>query len=547
MKKALFAILVLLVAALFIAGCTPSNSNQPPKTTDTDTWTTIKAPDESAMYRTLVQAAMGTLKDISDQKVNKTNPIFSIDTKLKLEFNDFFLWFVFKMNYKLEDDTVLDENSELKFSAEILNEDETEVILGAYFMKGFLYLKLMDGEAGKLKFPIKNQVIGNLFPIEYQEIKVSDVALMLSGGIVINGNITGKSRMDGTIPEYQYSFDINLPATLQALVDSFELDTLEGFDTETLSSIIEKVLGVTLEEIENGELPESSVKVNFATSGEKLTNFKIDLSVDQEEGTQNTLFGGGDIDLSIDLEKLTINKEYTSIPFFTKKILVNDDQVNEYTTYPNYLEQSFGIRVPIIEKGESAAENREFTIKAEMKLDLEEVNGNDVLIEILDSDDQAVTGIYFDDGILYLYTTQEDGYQKRQELELDIVELYEKIRDGVSIENPVPNEKKEALEYVAFVIGALRLTDESISFIVDKSFYDVLFPGFENIIEYGNELLEIENLGEMLHDAFGLDIIEYIMGKSFEFTLDLSEDAESFVYIIDGDISFPEGMVSQPE
>ncbi len=544
MKKALFAILVLLVTALFIAGCTTPTEKDKPKTEEPDTWTVIAAPDESDMYQTLIQAAMGSLKDISDQKVNNTNPIFSIDTKLKLEFNDFSLWFVFKMNYKLEDETVTDDKSELKFSAEIMNEEETEVILGAYFMKGSLYLKLMDGEAGKLQFPIKNQVIGDLFPIEYKEIKIPDIALMLSGGIVINGDISGKSRLDGTIPEFQYSFDINLPATLQAIVDSFELETLEGFDAATLSSIIEKVLGVTLDEIEAGELPESSVKVNFATSGQKLTNFKLDLSVDQEEGTQNTLFGGGDIALSVDLVKLTINKEYTSIPFFTNKILVGEDQVNEYTTYPNYIEQSFGIRLPVTELGATAAENKDFTIKAEMKLDLEEVNGNDVLIEILNSEDEAVTGIYFDDGILYLYTTLDGDYQQREALELDIVQLFQKIQDGVTIDNPVPDVKREALEYVAFVIGALRLSDESISFIMDKNFFDVLFPGFVNIVEYGNELLGGDmDLGQMMRDAFGgVDLVTYITTSTYEFTLDLSDDAENFVYIIDGDIAFPTGM-----
>lgn len=544
MKKALFALLIILVMAMLIAGCTPTGPTGDNRKNggDDDTWKTI-AGDEGEMYKTLVQGAMGSLRDISDQKVNTTNPIFSIDSKLKLEFNEFNLWLEFKMNYKLNDDKVL------KFSAEILNDDESEVIVGAYFMDGYLYLKLLDGEAGKMKFPIKNQVIGDLFPIKYKTTDVAAMSVLLSSIIEVQGNITGKTRTNGTIHEFQYSFDINLPKTLQKIVDSFDLEQMEGIDTDMLSIIIQRVLGVTLEDIEAGNLPSSSVSVDFATSGQKLTNFKLNLDVDQST-SQNTLFGGGDIDVTIDLEKLTIDNKYTSIPFFTKKIETPDgDLVDEYTTYQNYLDQSFGVRFAITEKGDTAAENRNFFLKAEMKLDIEEVNGNDVLIEILDEDGKPITGLYFDDGMLYLYTTKEDdGYQKRQTLELDVVELFERIFEGdIIIDNPEPSEKREAIEYVAFVIGALRITDEKISFTIDDNFYDVLLPGFENIIQYANDILDNPDidLEEILFEAFDTDIIEYLMARAFEFTIDLAEEADSFVYIIDGDIGFPEDMIEE--
>jgi hypothetical protein len=530
--------------AMLIAGCTPTGprGDNGKNGGDDDTWKTI-AGDEGEMYKTLVQGAMGSLRDISDQKVNTTNPIFSIDSKLKLEFNEFNLWLEFKMNYKLNDDKVL------KFSAEILNDDESEVIVGAYFMDGYLYLKLLDGEAGKMKFPIKNQVIGDLFPIKYKTTDVAAMSVLLSSIIEVQGNITGKTRTNGTIHEFQYSFDINLPKTLQKIVDSFDLEQMEGIDTDMLSIIIQRVLGVTLEDIEAGNLPSSSVSVDFATSGQKLTNFKLNLDVDQST-SQNTLFGGGDIDVTIDLEKLTIDNKYTSIPFFTKKIETPDgDLVDEYTTYQNYLDQSFGVRFAITEKGDTAAENRNFFLKAEMKLDIEEVNGNDVLIEILDEDGKPITGLYFDDGMLYLYTTKEDdGYQKRQTLELDVVELFERIFEGdIIIDNPEPSEKREAIEYVAFVIGALRITDEKISFTIDDNFYDVLLPGFENIIQYANDILDNPDidLEEILFEAFDTDIIEYLMARAFEFTIDLAEEADSFVYIIDGDIGFPEDMIEE--
>lgn len=544
MKKALFALLIILVMAMLIAGCTPTGptGDNGKNGGDDDTWKTI-AGDEGEMYKTLVQGAMGSLRDISDQKVNTTNPIFSIDSKLKLEFNEFNLWLEFKMNYKLNDDKVL------KFSAEILNDDESEVIVGAYFMDGCLYLKLLDGEAGKMKFPIKNQVIGDLFPIKYKTTDVAAMSVLLSSIIEVQGNITGKTRTNGTIHEFQYSFDINLPKTLQKIVDSFDLEQMEGIDTDMLSIIIQRVLGVTLEDIEAGNLPSSSVSVDFATSGQKLTNFKLNLDVDQST-SQNTLFGGGDIDVTIDLEKLTIDNKYTSIPFFTKKIETPDgDLVDEYTTYQNYLDQSFGVRFAITEKGDTAAENRNFFLKAEMKLDIEEVNGNDVLIEILDEDGKPITGLYFDDGMLYLYTTKEDdGYQKRQTLELDVVELFERIFEGdIIIDNPEPSEKREAIEYVAFVIGALRITDEKISFTIDDNFYNVLLPGFENIIQYANDILDNPDidLEEILFEAFDTDIIEYLMARAFEFTIDLAEEADSFVYIIDGDIGFPEDMIEE--
>lgn len=537
MKKALFTLFILLVAAVFIAGCTPPDPGGEKEKTD-DTWTVNEQADDNEMYKTLVKGVLGSLKDISDEKVNTTNPIFSIDSKMKLEFNDHLLWFIFKLNYKLDDDTVL------KFSAEIRNEDESEIIIGAYFMNNFLYLKLMDGEAGKMKFPIKNQVVGDLFPIQSKDVDIADLAIMLSAVIEIDGDITCKSRMFGTIPEYQYICSIDLPTTLQNIVNSLDLEQLEGVDTETLSVIIQRVLGVSLEQIQNGQLPESSVDIDFATSGDKLSNFLLNLKVEQPIESPNTLFGGGDIDLSIDLDKLVIDKKYTTIEFFNTKIEVGENLVNEYTTYPNYLDQTFGVRLNLTEKGATAEEDRDYTLNAELKLDLEEINSNELLFEVLDDTQTAVTGLYFLDGILYLYTTKEDGYQKRVELELDIIALYEDIADGVEIEDSQPDEKKAALEYVAFIIGALRLGNDDLSFAINNDFYEVLFPGFEDIISYGDALLPEEiDLAALLLDAFGLDVVEYLMGNSYVFTIDLSDDAESFIYVVDGDIAFPEDMV----
>mgnify|MGYP000950785512 CR=1 FL=1 len=551
MKKALMLIFALLVAALLLTGCvTPPNpGNQNGNNNKYDDWVIINNADDSDVYGKLLAGVMGSLRDMSTEKVGKSNPIIFVDSKVKLELNDHLLWLAIKLNYNY------DNNEDMRFSAEILDSDEKSIILGAYYMQNYLYLKIMDGEAGELKVPIENEVISKLFPIEFQGFKTETIIAALSEIIVKNGPITGRSRLYGTISEYEYNFNINLPGTLQKIVNFINKDTMENLDTQLISEILQRIMGVSFEDIVDGSIPDSEVQVSFATSDNKITSFSFDLSIDQDEHSENTLFDGDIINLLFELEKLVIDKTPPTtpfIPFFAS---------NEYKNYEDYLDKSFGLQLDVTQKGKQGGQDIPYKVKAELKLDFNDAAENELLFEILNDSGDAVTGAYIYRDTFYYYETIEEQYTELLHFEIDVLDVFDKIKKGITEEDEEDNgdsqpqqdeeedddEVNKTLEIVAYILGALSLSEERLSFVIDSGFYELVLPGFENIMEYIDGVLEDVDLENMFQEA-GVDIVGSLMSNAFEISINIGEEAESFIYVVDGDIDFPEEILNaEPE
>lgn len=551
MKKALMLIFALLVAALLLTGCvTPPNpGNQNGNNNKYDDWVIINNADDSDVYGKLLAGVMGSLRDMSTEKVGKSNPIIFVDSKVKLELNDHLLWLAIKLNYNY------DNNEDMRFSAEIIDSDEKSIILGAYYMQNYLYLKIMDGEAGELKVPIENEVISKLFPIEFQGFKTETIIAAMSEIIVKNGPITGRSRLYGTISEYEYNFNINLPGTLQKIVNFINKDTMENLDTQLISEILQRIMGVSFEDIVDGSIPDSEVQVSFATSDNKITSFSFDLSIDQDEHSENTLFDGDIINLLFELEKLVIDKTPPTtpfIPFFAS---------NEYKNYEDYLDKSFGLQLDVTQKGKQGGQDIPYKVKAELKLDFNDAAENELLFEILNDSGDAVTGAYIYRDTFYYYETIEEQYTELLHFEIDVLDVFDKIKKGITEEDEEDNgdsqpqqdeeedddEVNKTLEIVAYILGALSLSEERLSFVIDSGFYELVLPGFENIMEYIDGVLEDVDLEDMFQEA-GVDIVGSLMSNAFEISINIGEDAESFIYVVDGDIDFPEEILNaEPE
>ena len=63
----------------------------------------------------------------------------------------------------------------------------------------------------------------------------------------------------------------------------------------------------------------------------------------------------------------------------------------------------------------------------------------------------------------------------------------------------------KTLEIVAY-FRALSLSEERLSFVIDSGFYELVLPGFENIMEYIDGVLEDVDLENMFQEA-GVDIV----------------------------------------
>ena len=535
MKKSFLITIMLLFITMIFCSCSNFTSTIPNDGVDDsledDTWETFNNADSGETYRNLITGVYNSLKDVSTDRINLNNPIFSVDSKLDVVLNQRQLFLVFKMNYnfsKLED---------LKFAIELLDENE-EVLIGTYFYNNFLYLKLMDGESGKIKFPLNNSEIGALFPLDFdaESTFILDNSNLINSLIKIDGNITGKTRMNGTSPEYEYNFYIDLPATLYGIVSLIndKEQSFGEFDIENISSILQRVLGISFEDVTNNDLPVSSIKVNFSTLSNKLSSFSMDINIDQTESSKNTLFNGDVIDLTINLESMSIDDQFTSIDFLN---------TNEYMEYTNYIEHNFGARINVIKKAQDPfSEDQHYLVDAKFKLDLENAQDTKILFEILDQEENSISGIYIYDGMLFLYSLEDNIYTLQDNFSIDINDVVEKLLNGIDDEPNSEEEKIDTIKLISYIVGALKILPEEITFTIDEDFYEFVLPNFENIIAYiDNALVDID-LNQLLNDAgFNPSIL---FENTFVLQFDTSEDAEEIIYIVENDIVFPDGVIN---
>lgn len=537
MKKAFMMILMMLIATIFLTSCQENTNRHPDPKLDDDTWKTIEKADETEVYKTLIASVMGSIEDLSDKKVSKSQPLLSVDTRMQVELNDFLIWFELKINYDYNNP------QNLLLSAEMINAEDEEVILGAYFKDDILYMQVLDGESGRIQFPLKNGILNQLLPIVFNsDLDAKNLAIGLNSIISTNGYITGRTRLNGTTMEEEYTINIDLPSTLRALVEAIDSDIIENLDKDKISTVIQRVIGVSFNDILQGNLPESNMELFFSSFGRKLTQFSTCISVESGGDQQNTLFGGEELEISINLDKLKLEKSFTSIPFFGD---------NKYLEYPDYTNQNVRVLLNVLEKGQTTAEDIEYLINAELKMNLEQIENNEILFEIIDTENNPVTGIYLKDSMFYYYRYDDETqeYQKQIEFELDIADVFDKISKGIDITLPEGDEtdttqtkaKNTALDYIAYIVGALRVTEDNISFTINSDFYELVLPGIENFLLYADAVIE-EDLSSMPETASINQAIDYLLTHAFEISIDLSDEAESFISIINSEIEFPEGV-----
>ena len=185
-------------------------------------------------------------------------------------------------------------------------------------------------------------------------------------------------------------------------------------------------------------------------------------------------------------------------------------------------------------------EDVDYIVTGEVKLDLEEIINNEVLFEIKDLEDNKLWGAYIYRNMFYIYNSMDTDYQKVIEFPIDIMDIYDKVREFDS--EDIDYESRDVLEYVAYFVGALRFHNEMLSYRIDSDFYDVLLPGFDQFFTLADEVLDDVDLINELEEADCDGVIDFLMANVFEIYIDLSEDAESFIYIVEGDIVFPEGV-----
>lgn len=480
-KKIIYLILFSLLIAVLLCACDPKT---PPKTDDPiidDGWKEIKSVTAADVYTKMLGGFTTIATDFSKSSL-KSSPKVSVDGKLKFSANGNVFWVTLKGNYNNL------APADLMLALEISTEEDSyeDNVLALYIYKEKLNIAL--GET-KFSMTLKADAWNGFFPFDMSldsSDDVQKVALLLAATLELKDEtIAGKQRMNGTVEELNYEFQINLPKSLKKIHDYLKLNTDESYQDvlDKFGMIIINIFGVTMEDIAAGEFPTSSVKVNFTTADRKISAFSFNLDVDEYDAGETMLFAGNGLKLDLELIKFTTSKkDNVSIDF-----VVNTEKQQEFIYY---VDNVFNISADVVKKIEGVDKNYKMCITAKIFQDNAEENF--VFIEYKNSSDKVERAIYVYNNIGYYYNIVGDKLECVYSFAFDLTQTaYDIVNNQLN-----GTAQLNWLNMISYFIGSLKINDDEVRLFVTENFYEYVAYNFEDAIDYFDALYQ-ENIREI--------------------------------------------------
>ena len=583
-------ILLLMVAAVFCAcgdGGSSSKNNSKNNNTNKEKWITTTDQTITTVCSKFLSSFTTIAKDLSVDELDKGNKTVGVSSliKLKVNDNDFYLALKVKYNYKDRDNTM----ASLELSDKEIAEDTYDpenLLLGMYLCPGTNKQAGMQSlyvAVGSTKFLIDVETAqwNNFFPFKYKETVVSTGSLTDDPGWILasilrlkNPNFTQRKREVGTVTQYNFILDVDVKETLQQLVKVISGEVGKKFIDNpdqinaALDEIFSSVFGVTVQDVRAGNLPDSSLKVDFTTSlANKISALEATLKVDDSENT-HTIFGGEDIEIGIQLKKFDV-KNFSDVPF----PFVNTANATERSNYLYFLDKVFRLQVDESRLLKETHEDYDMTITA--RIFQEDRKDNFAFMTFKDNDGMAVVGAVYQD-VAYLFKRVDGEMVCTISVPLDISTIAEKVvgndfvklvvdEQGAPVLDGEGNEQYEkaasfnVLSAVGYLLSALRINADDVRFSIDHDLYTSVWYNFFPAIDYLNDrfdedLYELDEVKEFMN--FVVDskfVVSFPYDRSF-LTLVNNNDAELqqlIALVTDAEpllvLDEKEGLSPQPE
>lgn len=529
----LFAVVLLLIVGICLVACGGGDNGKEGNTTpsgndSTDQtsvgWTDIANVVQKDMYQSLLLGATNVASELSKSKIDKNNAV-TIDGKLCLVVNGNDLWLSVKGKYDQTDRTKIREKAMLAvelYTDESLSDESRQV--GAYVYMNELYLSL---GTNKVKFSLKNANWPDYFPFDLPDItsQISNIASLLPRYIKLS-SVNGQYRRNSNKEEYKYAVDVNVSETLSGLCAFLNDEKL--FDNRELATILKTfaadVLNVTVEQLEQGEVSDSSLSVGFTLSGNQIQNMsataKIALGKDAKY-----LMGSDELDLVVKIDDLTTSSNYstgTKIPF------INDTKGRQQ--YVSYSEAIYSLKVPVKQFGENfVVLSEKYNLKVTTRVFQDEQSDNFFFCEYCDRrTGKAERAIYFYNDVAYIYILR-DGAEEMEcicKFDINLSELATNI-----VTNNLVEERSEIDVYglIAYILKNLSISEREISFALNKDFFTKVWYNFYDMLDNINEIAP-EDLYE---NEEVVDFVRYIVNTGEIVIIGYNDD--ELVKIIDED------------
>ncbi len=514
MKKKL--ILGLLIVTIFIlaftlTGCNGWGSNDKDgKDRDGDkdlTWTPIEAPMPTDVYNRLLSGFMNVATDFSARSLN-SSPVLGADAKLKIDTTDLDLWLSFKANY--------DNNNKRNamFAIELSTKEDSfdDVVLGLYMCNEVMYATIGDT---KFKYDMPLSKWNNFFPFDMaldNSKSINNVAAFMYMVLAVKDDkINGKTRLNGIYEEYNYNFSLDLAGTLAKVQNYITKTETDAELVAKINKIFANVLGLTVEQIKEGRVPESQLDIDFTIFNTKLSSLKCNIQIDQSGENANTLFKGEDIDIKIELLKFSTSKSNVSIDF------VNSQEKKDL--FADYLSGDYAFSIAVdVEKIFSQTLKKDYNVVLSAKIFQRDALDNFLFLEFYDKQTKALEkAMYVYDNEFYTFDLVDGALACTTYMPLDLTAVATAVYENEF--GDLPEEGSFNLfNTISYVIGVLKIDAEGFLFnINDKLFTEVWF-NYDRMLEYIDSLMVEDIFSEdYLLDDFESFIRDYDTIANFVF------------------------------
>ncbi|MBR1747923.1 MAG: hypothetical protein IJ735_06935 [Clostridia bacterium] len=536
-----FGALAMILVAVLLCSCggggsTKKGSGSGSGSGETsEKWVKTSDLTKQDVYSKLWASLTTVAKDLSIDELDHGSKVLGLNGKVKLQINKNDFWLSLKTNYNYKD------RDNAMFSLELSDNERSDttystddLYLGLYLYKQKLYIAI-----GTTKFSVdlKTEVWNKSFPFDYKD-NSGSISSSLKNPAIILGMIVvlkddefvQKKRDVGATTELNFVLDIDTAKTLKKIVDllngALNKEISDPNTLNALDEILTGVLGISVEDIESGNIPESSLKVDFTTTTtNKISALSATLKVEDSDN-HNTIFNGEDVEISVDMKSFKINNSNVSIPF------VNSDNDAEREKYVYFLDSAF--RFSCIEERIVDGRKEDYTLSITAKIFQEQRNKNFAFLDCIDEDDNVVmAGAVYND-VAKLFKRVDGELVCTVSLPLDISTVAEKVvandfakvvQNDDGTETVVKSEFN-VMTALGYVFGALRVNAENISLIVDKDLFSSVWFNFYDALEYLNGLFDEDLFTDV--DAI-VEFKEYIV--DVDRTIYLPYD-RSFLYVV---------------
>jgi|GEM_PF-3830355 len=478
MKKiALILVIILTLSLTFsVIACQPNQTQPPPSGNNNNggdtsddgfikSTTTIEDLSED-----LVKSLLNTAKTASTNRLNASNPCVSWHLDFDVIINDLEAVTTFEINYDHRDKSA----TEMKLA--VVRKGETEPFVSVFYFQdtplddknpGNIYIQYGDA---KVKVPVVDTFLGQLFPITFSGVEDSVIIGFLSANIYTKGNIEYKYKdgVDGKRTR-NYVFQVDLKATLANILNMIKGGA--GMDEiyDSVSWIIESLFGVEADKI-NTQLPDTTIKVDITTTGGSRTllgsgaisNLKIDANVAASD-YKDSIFRGKSYNMSFEL-----------VEFKASSKLIEDfpkENSEYFTNYISYDKTALVLNGALVYLDD---EDTVYDITVGFRYDgLSETQENDkVKIVVTEKDNPAnkIVEFYAFDNKAYFNFYCDKGDWVETNFAFDIDYFIEYMIEIGSV-----GDSFGLLKTVAYTLGSIQVwEDGSLSLKVNKEFYQGL-------------------------------------------------------------------------